>query len=241
MKSSLPYNVMRHGNWDIAPRMPAAVAGAVTGFASFGAAAAAGSALAYAAVYIGATLAISAVTSWAVNALTPKPDFSSLSSQGILVNAREAAAPQDFVYGQVRKGGIVTYYETTGANNKFLHQIIALAGHEVEEIGDIYINDEVVTLDGGGFVTGGKWNSKIRVQKFDGTQTSAPADLLSESNQITTNFVGNGIAYLYVRYEFDQDVFANGVPLITALVKGKKVFDPRTSTTAYSNNAALCR
>jgi predicted phage tail protein len=45
---------------------------------------------------------------------------------------------------------------------------------------------------------------------------------------------------LYVRYEYDQDVFANGVPLITAVVEGKKVYDPRTATTSYSNNAALC-
>ena len=35
-------------------------------------------------------------------------------------------------------------------------------------------------------------------------------------------------------------MFASGVPLITAVVQGKKVYDPRTSTTAYSNNAALC-
>lgn len=233
MKFRLPYNVMRHRDWDVAPRDPvsAAVATFVTG---------ATAGFTYTAVYIATTIAITAVTSWAVSALTPKPDFSSLNSGGIMVNAREATSPHDFVYGEVRKGGIVTYYETTGTNNKFLHQIITLAGHEVEEIGDIYINDEVVSLDGDGFVTGDKWKSKIRVQKFDGTQTAAPADLLNESSQIDANFVGRGIAYLYVRYEYDQDVFANGVPLVTAVIKGKKVFDPRDNTTAYSNNAVLC-
>jgi hypothetical protein len=67
--------------------------------------------------------------------------------------SKDGISPHDFVYGEVRKGGTVTYYETTGENNKFLHQIIVLAGHEVDAIGDIYINDEVVTLDGSGFVT----------------------------------------------------------------------------------------
>ena len=191
------------------------------------------------------TLAVTAVTSWAISALAPKPDFSSFGSQGTLVNARDATAPVDFVYGQIRKGGTVSYYESTGEKNKFLHQIIVLAGHEVEQIGDIYVNDEIVTLDGDGFVTGDTWNSKIRIQKFDGSQTSAPADLLAESeltgpNALTADFVGNDIAYLYVRYEYDGEVFASGVPLITAVVQGKKVYDPRTSTTAYSNNAALC-
>lgn len=184
--------------------------------------------------YVATTL----VTSWALQALSPTPSLGNANSAGILVNATNPAAPQEFVYGQVRKGGTVTYYEATGGDNRYLHQIIALAGHEVDEIGDIYINDEVVTFDGD-FVTG-KWKSKLRIQKFRGNQTTAPADLLSESNQIATSFVGRGIAYLYVRYEYDQDVFADGIPLITAVVKGKRVFDPRTSTTAWSSNAALC-
>ena len=184
-----------------------------------------------------------------------------------MVNARDAASPADFVYGQVRKGGTVSYYESTGDKNKFLHQIIVLAAHEVEEIGDIYINDEIVAINAsnfvnditwaekvetaapaaeGGFSEGGaQYKSKIRIQKFDGSQILAPADLLAESeltgsDALTADFVGNGIAYLYVRYEYDGEVFASGVPLVTALVKGKKVYDPRTSTTAYSNNAALC-
>jgi hypothetical protein len=238
MSKNFPYNVMRHRDWDRAPRVEA-IATAII------AATGATSTLAIAAIYVGTYIAVSAVTSWAISALSPKPDFSSFGSQGTLVNARDATAPVDFVYGQVRKGGTVSYYESTGEKNKFLHQIIVVAGHEVQQIGDIYVNDEIVTLDGDGFVTGDTWNSKIRIQKFDGSQTAAPEDLLTESeltgsNALTSNFVGNGIAYLYVRYEYDGEVFANGVPLITAVVKGKKVYDPRTSTTAYSNNAALC-
>jgi hypothetical protein len=116
-----------------------------------------------------------------------------------------------------------------------------LAGHELEEIGDIYLNDEVVTLDGSGFVTTAPYNSKIRIKKHLGSDSqTTDADLLAESNQITSAFRGQGIAYLYVRYEYDQDAFPNGLPLVTAVIKGKKVYDPRTATTAYSNNAALC-
>ena len=238
MNKNMPYNVMRHGNWDRAPRIEA-IATAII------AATGATSTLAIAAIYVGTYIGVTAVTSWAISALSPKPDFSSFGSQGTLVNSRDATAPVDFVYGQVRKGGTVSYYESTGNENKFLHQIIVLAGHEVQQIGDIYINDQIVTIDANGFVTGSTWNSKIRIQKFDGSQITAPADLLSESeltgsNALTSNFVGNGIAYLYVRYEYDAEVFASGVPLVTAVVQGKKVYDPRTSAMSYSNNAALC-
>ena len=246
--SNFPFNVMRHAKWERSPRVQAVAT--FVGGALFG-----GGVLTATQMFIAtaiASIGISAVTSWALAALAPKPDFSSFGSQGTLVNTRDATAPADFVYGEVRKGGTVSYYESTGAENAFLHQIIVLAGHEVDEIGDIYVNDEVVTLDGNGFVTDDAWviddgdnPSGIRIQKFDGSQTTAPADLLAESeltgsDALTTDFVGNGIAYLYVRYEYNQDVFASGVPLVTAVVRGKKVYDPRTDTTAYSNNAALC-
>lgn len=189
--------------------------------------------------------AINIVASYALKALAPKPKTSSfgsgVSSSGLIVNDKNAISPHDFVYGQIRKGGSITYYETTGSENKFLHQIITVAGHEVEELGDIYINDEVVTLDGSGFVTSSPWNSKIRIKKHTGAAgQTVDSDLLAESNQIDSSFKGEGVAYLYVRYEYDRDVFANGIPVITTVVKGKKVYDPRTATTAYSNNAALC-
>jgi hypothetical protein len=232
---NMPYNVMRHRDWDKAPRDPFTIGASIA--AAIGVTSTVGVFLVTAATYVG----ISLVTSWALSALAPKPKFGAIGSRGLLVNQKDGIAPHDFVYGEIRKGGTVTYYETTGENNKFLHQIIVLAGHEVDAIGDIYINDEVVTLDGNGFVTSAPWNSKIRIKKHLGTanQTVDP-DLLAESQQITSDFRGRGLAYIYVRHEYDQDVFANGLPLITAVVRGKKVFDPRTSTTAWSNNAALC-
>ena len=248
MKYRLGDLTVKHWNdWDRVPRMPEAVGAFILGgFGSTGAALAGASILGVTGAYVVGYLAISAVTSWALSALMPKPDFSSFGSQGTLVNARDATAPADFVYGEVRKGGTVTYYESTGDQNKYLHQIIVLAGHEVEAIGDIYLNDEVVEIDAADdFVQGDTWKEKVRIQKFNGSQTTAPADLLAESeltgsDALDANFVGKETAYLYIRYEYDAEVFANGLPLVTAKVKGKKVYDPRTDAVAYSNNAALC-
>ncbi len=231
--------------WAVAPRDPITIGAAILGSAATAATTITvlGTSLAVGAYAVG-FIATTLVTSWAVKALSPKPASMSpadtMSSQGTLVNARSAAAPHDYVYGTVRKGGTITYLESTGESNNFLHIILTLAGHEVNAIGDIYIDDQIATIDGSGYVTSQSWASKIRIVKYTGSQTTAPALLLAESAQIDSTFVGNGLAYLYIRLEYNQDVFPNGVPLFTAVVQGKKVYDPRTTTTAFSANAALC-
>ena len=205
-------------------------------------------------------LAIAAVSSWALKALMPKPDFGAFgTSSGLLANTRTATAPQEIVYGTIRKGGVVTYIESTGDTNKFLHQIIVLAGHEVNAIGNVYINDVTVTIGADYFVSDARWkddsnNPKIYIRKFLGADnqnvysqlngiTNPPEwniDGVAPSNNEDTNFKGEGIACLYVRMEYDQNVFAEGIPLFTAIVEGKKVYDPRSASTAFSANAALC-
>ena len=219
--------------WNVAPRDPIMIGNAILGAFAI-------ETTSIAVIYAVGYLATTAVTSWALKALYPKPSAASMSSQGLLANAKDAAAAHEYVYGTVRKGGVITYLESTGPSNKFLHIILTLAGHEVNAIGDIYIDDQVATLDGSGFVTSQSWASKIRIVKYTGSQTTAPALLLAESAKINSTFVGNGIAYLYIRLEYDQDVFPSGIPLFTAIVQGKKVYDTRTSTTAFSANAALC-
>ncbi len=265
MKYRLGDFTVKHWNdWDRVARDPVSV-GVALGFSSttlFGGATILGISTAAVVGYVAVTL----VTSWALKALAPKPDF---GTQGLLVNSREATAPQQIVYGEVRKGGIITFAETTtgddGYRNRYLHQIICLAGHEVQEIGDIYLNDKVVALDADGFVDDADWKddnglSRVQILKFTGadnqniysTITGASSPIASDerpswqvdgsdpTNNEDSNFKGEGIACLYVKFNYNKNIFADGIPLITAKVKGKKVYDPRTSTTAYSANAALC-
>ena len=244
MKYKLGDLTVTHWNdWDRVPRDPVTIGAAILG-----------STVGTTAIAFGLTgqfivgyLVTTAITSWAMSALAPKPDFSSFGSQGILVNSRDAAAPAEFVYGEVRKGGVITFYESTDEKNKYLHQVIVLAAHEIEAIDEIYINDQIATWnESTGLVsTAGTgeaevdWDDKIRIRKHLGDQVAADSDLVSETSA-DSSFVGNGIAYLYVRYEYNQDVFANGLPLVTVKIRGKKVYDPRTNSTSYTNNSALC-
>jgi hypothetical protein len=246
MTLKTPFNVMRHAGWDAAPRDPVTIGAAILGSTATAATTFTifGTALSVGAWAVG-TLVTTALTSFALRKLAPS---AGAANRGTLINSRQPAAPHEYVYGQVRKGGIITFLETTGTSNKYLHMIIALAGHEVQSIGDIYVNDEIVTLDASGYVTGTRWKSKIRVLKHLGNQTSWTTnfsnaatnlrDTISAECDLPSTFVGLGIAYLYARIEYDQDVFSGGMPTFTAVVSGKKVYNPVTATTSYSNNAA---
>ena len=215
--------------------------GAVTGSTlAFGAVfgAAAGT-FAYAASHFLVTTALGA----ALNALTPKPSVgANNASRGYQVTQTGSALDHQVIYGKVKVGAARVFDGTTGGNNKFLHRVLAFTGHEVESFDEIYINDELVTLDGSGNVTSpSRYNGKVRIKEHLGTADQlADSDLVSEVPEWTSEHRLRGIAYLYVRLKYDADAFPNGVPEVTATVKGKKVYDPRSGSTAWSDNPALC-
>ena len=178
----------------------------------------------------------------AMRALAPKPKLQG-ANRGYQVNTRGSALDHQIIYGRVKTGGVIIYDEATGVNNKDLHRIIAYAGHEVTSFDEIYINDEVVTLDGtGNVISPAKYDGLIRIKEHLGSPTqTADTDLVNESAGLwTTQHTLNGIAYLYIRLSFSSDAFPNGVPQIIATIKGKKLYDPRNGTTAWSDNPALC-
>lgn len=187
--------------------------------------------------------AISVGLSFLSSALSPKPKRSSGSTEaGYTVAGIGPAQDHAIIYGQTRVGGVIVYKETTDSN-KYLHMVVAIAGHECEEITSVFFNDEVLTLDGSGNATAPeKYNGKARVIKHLGTTTQAADNtLINESNgKWTTNHRLQGICYSYIRLEFDGDAYPNGEPAISFLVKGKKVYNPNTTSTAWSDNAALC-
>ena len=183
----------------------------------------------------------------ALNALTPKPKLGA-GSNGYSINGESGSAlDHQIIYGETRTGGVRIYDSSTGGKNQFLHRVLAFAGHEIDSYQEIYLNDEVVTIDGSGNVTSpSRYNGKVRIKKYLGTtvQTADP-DLVDETNTLvdgvwTSNHRLQGIAYIYVRFQYDADAFPNGIPSLSCVIRGKKVFDPRTSTTVWSSNPALC-
>ena len=185
-------------------------------------------------------LLISTVLGAALQALAPKP--SSGVNRGYQTNTLGSASDRAVIYGKSRQGGVIVFDEVTGNSNKFLHRVVAMAGHEIESFDEIYIDDEVATIDGSGNVTSpSRYNGKVRINFHLGDPDQlADADLVAESDQWTSEYRLRGVAYIYVRMTFDADVFPNGIPTFTSTIKGKKLYDPRTDTTAWSDNPALC-
>ncbi len=189
---------------------------------------------------------ISAAASAAMQSLAPKPklpSFADFSTQSVnrTQMIKQPTVPRRMVYGETRVSGVLGFAESTN-DDKYLHLVILMASHEVNSIGQIYINDTAITINGSGNCTAPtQYANLIRIKKHLGaSDQSADTDLIADSNgKWTTNHKLSGIAYVYARLEFDADAFPNGLPNISAIVQGKKLYDPRTSSTAYSTNPAL--
>lgn len=306
-----------------------------------------------AAITAGGILASAAgfVVSSAINAVggaltSKKPKRTGLTANQNLETIRSTIESHKIIYGQARVSGPILFDGATssglnsqGANvtgtNKFRHFVIALAGHEVEEIGTIYIENKAVTLNADGFVTDAAYGKTtttesqiratlssaaaagtglqltsssahgflvgetvfipvrpgsrgteytgyviasvpssttfritagpqpsrvvitanapayvkrstttgryfVRIKKFLGAADQAASpDLVNEISAWSSAHRLKGIAYLYVRIEQSPEVSLN-IQNISAIVKGKKVYDPRTTLTTWSENAALC-
>jgi len=195
--------------------------------------------------------------------LGPTPDNSGgrsiqdLGAQGAKFQFRSPTAVREVVYGQTRKSGVILHMDSSSSTGsatgtQFLHMIVGISGAKTDSAYKVYLNDVAVSTDltaSDGFIaadsgTTPDYSSKVSLQWKDG---SYPQTSLTENSGLNTNPPGwtssqrlDGISYLYVRMQYDATLFEQGLPNVSVLVKGKPVYDPRTSTTAYSNNPALC-
>lgn len=169
------------------------------------------------------------VVSWFID-IPELPDVSQ-EARGALVNKESTVGNIPIVYGERRTGGYRIFVETSGSNNTYLYMCLVMCEGEIESITDLQVNDE--DLVGSKYAPYVQWEAKL------GTDTQTASTVLSPSPSWGTNDRLLGLAYVAVRLTYNQDIFGS-VPTITALVKGRKVYDPRDATTAYSSNPALC-
>jgi hypothetical protein len=171
------------------------------------------------------------------------------ASPSLAGSIRQPAAPRQIIYGQNRVAGTIVYISTTDSGHD-LNIVIAWAGHKVSSFDAVYLDGRKVIFDGGNIQAdssdhyddnGNKYNfgGKVVVWHSWGDVPSGYfTDLTSRDSKWTSDCRLDGIASSYIRCRFDQNVF-QGVPAIKATLKGKVVYDPRTGTYVYSENAAL--
>ena len=253
---------------------------------------------------------------------------SSLVDRYIMVATYNAERSR--IYGRARNVDGIVFKGTHGGKSQFLTMVIALAGHEVDAIEDVYFDDDLVEIDDStGAVTSSPYliqDAEYTTETFEyptsnvltlsltpvgdvlvtltlssstGVTSTVIADVVSKTNlvlggtvtystsavpsgytvtkavvryayQLQTSYASvhkylgtdsqdlstylatkfpdtinsthkfSGIACLVVTFKYSEDVFPSSYPSVTAIIRGAKVYDPRTGVTAWSDNPALC-
>jgi hypothetical protein len=205
------------------------------------------------------TALIQVALSLAARALSGRPK--GVGQRPEEITTEWSASAGNMVFGQRRVAGMIEDRFTSGEKNKFLHLVVMLARHQVEEIGDIWIDDNLISSASinstTGAVTSGRLAGKLYIWKHLGTDAqTADAELIDKCPDYDSNYRARGNAYLHIRCEFDEKVWDSGAPqAFYAMVKGQRVYDPRKDSTnggsgshrvaspttwEWSNNWALC-
>ncbi len=159
---------------------------------------------------------------------------------GINFNVRDPAATRKIIYGKCRVGGAIVFFNTSDTDNNFLHLVIAVAGHEIESYEEVYFGDTKV-WENGNYVDDETtdWQDHCLLSFHKGDQTTADTTLVSAATGFTNDHKLLNTAYVYVRLDYNAEVYVSGVPNISFVVKGKKILNPSNGATAYNNNPAL--
>ena len=201
-----------------------------------------------AAVTFGTTLLTSVI-----GKMTTKGMNASSANFGTKFSNRAPLAPRQIVYGECRVGGTIVHLETTGTDNNILHMVIAVAGHEIEDITQVRLNDvntttTTSTISGSTVhtVTNTEFtntenendfgNGRLVRYSFEkGDQTAVNGFMDGESVSMGSTDKFLGVAYVYIQMVFDAEKFGGGVPQTSFVVKGKNVYDPRTGAEATTD------
>jgi len=186
------------------------------------------------------TFALNLALTAAAKQLQPKIDAPSfgLSGQKNTITARVPNSTRKLIYGTTRVGGTIVFLESTD-DDKYLHMVVVMAAHEVNNFNTIYLNDEALSLSGNDVSSPSQYAGYVKVYPVTkGTVGNIPASLISDTSW-TSDHILTDQAYVYLRLEYNVDAFPTGLPNISAEISGRKVYDTRSSTTAYSNNPAM--
>jgi hypothetical protein len=194
---------------------------------------------------------VSSFISWLIP-IPEVPDFdtNAETEKGVLINKSSNNAQIPVVYGERQVGITRVFLETSGTDNEYLYMAGVLCEGEIQSIEEVYVDDKLVTFASAlthgtvvevdsGDANFYKDSSHIQVQAFLGLDNQVSSSILSTSTNWGTNHRLRGVAYLALRFKWNQDIFGQ-IPQVKVTLKGKKVYDPRTTTTAYTSNPSLC-
>lgn len=149
------------------------------------------------------------------------------------VTTNDSLQSRRLIYGRARVGIQLAYACSTGDKSQYLSMIGIFCGHGVDAIEEIWLGDKRASDSA--------FSGYLTYQLYDGSQTEACAAMISDSGGLwTSEHKLLGCSYIYIKLTYNEAAFPNGLPIVKAIIKGRRVYDPRTGITAWSDNSALC-
>jgi hypothetical protein len=148
-------------------------------------------------------------------------------ARGIKLNTRETSAPVTVLYGENKIGGNDVFIETVGTDNDAVWIVQGMGEGEIEGVQTLYLNDKLYT----------EYGSLVDYWEHLGTSDqTVDANLTAAIAKFTDPM--RYAAYLVWKLQFDADYF-QGLPERQVIVRGRKLYDFRDESTAYSTNHVL--
>lgn len=180
--------------------------------------------------------------------------------------ARNGNAPERVIYGRAKASGMLVFAQSTDKTGnpnpapnpanpraRYLHMVLAICAGPIDAFEKIFLNDlliedgayrgRAVALEAHGF----------RDQPAVRGPFTLGNDLVQLPSEWTEAHCGFGVAYLYMVLKHHPIVFRGGAPQVRAVVRGKRVYDPRLDvsrggthvrhdeqTWEWSENPAIC-
>ena len=166
---------------------------------------------------------------------------------------KSTTEPQKIIYGEALVSGPISFIALSGNDNEDFYQTVVLAGHKLNNITDIHMDDLVIpnadinsgNAAGGQVGGSGPFGFKnftaiCTFNKHLGAASQTADSLLTPLPDYTTSHRGDGIAYLAMKWtlnEHSAKTWEKYSPQnVKALVQGKSIYDPRLDVAA--GNAA---
>lgn len=174
-------------------------------------------------------------------------------NEGITVNTQGTAINLPIVYGRRKLGGTRVFISSSGEKNANLYLALAVCEGPIAGFEKIYIDDTLVydglTADSGIYtLSTTKYKGLVTIQAWHGNAGQPSGSLLGElSGSWTANHRLQGIAYLAVKLVYpkitdqasaDANPWSNGIPKITAQVRGRTIANAATFGTSVSRATA---
>lgn len=167
------------------------------------------------------------------------------------VSVKQSLPARTRSYGRVKIAGAYAFHEThLGALYQVhVHGDAGPWGWDGVEQWWLADKDAGVSPPGGGPVSALPWGSNVRVEtRLGGAPQTASSEMLAafgSSGVWTEDHRLDGLAYSVlvlgaVKEKVFSKVYPSGVPALRVVARTAKVYDPRSGTVAFSENAALC-